>query len=107
MEELFELLFGTKGRINRAQYSRSLVISSVAGLFTAVIHTERLHDRDKSAWWRLVFYVVPVVLGQFCESSMVCGRNRHVAALRPGIGKFCAHNVGMCRNRLAAQYRGA
>lgn len=137
MEELFELLFGTKGRINRAQYWRSLVISSVAGLFTAVIlfaaaaiaapifivmvilvfipwlmwgfaiHTERLHDRDKSAWWRLVFYVVPVVLGQFCESSMVCGRNRHVAALRPGIGKFCAHNVGMCRNRLAAQYRGA
>ena len=99
MEELFELLFGTKGRINRAQYSRSLVISSVAGLFTAVtlfaaaaiaapifivmvilvfipwlmwgfaIHTERLHDRDKSAWWRLVFYVVPAALGHFAKAA--------------------------------------
>jgi uncharacterized membrane protein YhaH (DUF805 family) len=27
------------------------------------IHTGRLHDRGKSAWWRVVFYVVPAGLG--------------------------------------------
>jgi uncharacterized membrane protein YhaH (DUF805 family) len=33
------------------------------------IHTERLHDRDKSAWWRLAFYVVPAVLGHFAKAA--------------------------------------
>jgi uncharacterized membrane protein YhaH (DUF805 family) len=28
-----------------------------------VIHIERLHDRDKSAWWLLVFYGLPALLG--------------------------------------------
>ena len=32
------------------------------------IHTERLHDRDKSAWWLLAFYVVPAVLGHFANA---------------------------------------
>ena len=73
MEGPFKFLFGSKGRINRAQYWRSLVIFGLAGLFAAAaiaapiftvlvilvfipslmwgfaIHTERLHDRDKSA----------------------------------------------------------
>jgi uncharacterized membrane protein YhaH (DUF805 family) len=73
MEGPFKFLFGSKGRINRAQYWRSHVIFSLAGLFAAAaiaapifivmvilvfipwlmwgsaIHTERLHDRDKSA----------------------------------------------------------
>jgi len=99
MEGPFEFLFGAKGRINRSQYWRSLVIFSVAGLSAAVIlfaaaaiaapifivmvilvfipwlmwgfaiHTERLHDRDKSAWWHLVFYVVPAVLGHFAKAA--------------------------------------
>jgi uncharacterized membrane protein YhaH (DUF805 family) len=103
MAELFEFLFGAKGRINRAQYWRSLVIFSVAGLFAAVIlfaaaaiaaplfivmvvlvfipwlmwglaiHTERLHDRDKSAWWLLVFYVVPGVLGHVAKAAWFAG----------------------------------
>ena len=29
--------------------------------------TERLHDRDKSAWWLVVFYVVPGALGQLAH----------------------------------------
>ena len=33
MEELFEFLFGAKGRINRAKYWRSLVIFSAAEVF--------------------------------------------------------------------------
>ena len=95
MEELFEFLFGASGRINRARYWRSVVLFGVAGLLTAIIlftaagiaaplfiimvvlvfvpwllggfsiTTERLHDREKSAWWLVVFY-----LGQVCSASL-------------------------------------
>ena len=94
MEDLFEFLFGASGRISRAKYWRSLLIYCFAGLFVAIIlfaaaglaaplfilmlvlvlipwliwgfafHTERLHDRDKSAWWLVVFFLLPGVLGQ-------------------------------------------
>jgi uncharacterized membrane protein YhaH (DUF805 family) len=30
--------------------------------------TKRLHDRDKSAWWLLVFYLVPGMLGHLAEA---------------------------------------
>jgi len=103
MEELLEFLFGAKGHIERAQYWRSLVIFSVAGPFAAVIlfaaatiaaplfivmvvivfipwlmwgfaiHTERLHDRNKSAWWLLVLSVVPGVLGHFAKAAWFAG----------------------------------
>jgi uncharacterized membrane protein YhaH (DUF805 family) len=93
MEYLFEFLFNAAGRISRAKYWRSLIVFGVAGLFTAVIlfaaagiaaplfvtmlvvvlipwliwgfviHTERLHDRDKSAWWLLIFYGLPALPG--------------------------------------------
>jgi uncharacterized membrane protein YhaH (DUF805 family) len=93
MEELFEFLFGASGRINRAKYWRSLLVFIGAGLLVGVIlftaaglaaplfilmlvivfipwllwgfafHTERLHDRGKSAWWLVVFYAVPGMLG--------------------------------------------
>jgi hypothetical protein len=33
------------------------------------ITTERLHDRDKSAWWLLVFYGLPAVLGQLAKAQ--------------------------------------
>jgi uncharacterized membrane protein YhaH (DUF805 family) len=32
-------------------------------------HIERLHDRDKSAWWLLLFYGVPALLGQFAKAA--------------------------------------
>jgi uncharacterized membrane protein YhaH (DUF805 family) len=96
MEDLFEFLFGSSGRINRAQYWRSLVICSIAALLGIVIvltgaglgvplflmaaivfipwllwgfaiSTERLHDRRKSAWWLLLFYLLPAGLSQFAE----------------------------------------
>jgi uncharacterized membrane protein YhaH (DUF805 family) len=103
MEDLFEFLFGASGRINRAKYWRSLLTFSVAGLFAAVIlftaagiaaplfiimvvvvfipwliwgfaiHTERLHDRDKSAWWLLLFYGAPALLGQFAKAAWIAG----------------------------------
>jgi uncharacterized membrane protein YhaH (DUF805 family) len=103
MEELFEFLFGASGRINRAKYWRSVVLLGVAGLLTAVIlftaagiaaplfilmvvlvfvpwllwgfsiTTERLHDRDKSAWWLVAFYLLPGVLGQFAKTAWFAG----------------------------------
>jgi uncharacterized membrane protein YhaH (DUF805 family) len=102
MEDLFEFLFGASGRINRAKYWRSVVLFGVAGLLAAVIlftaagiaapliimvvlvfipwllwgisiTTERLHDRDKSAWWLVVFYLVPGVFGQLANTVWFAG----------------------------------
>lgn len=99
MEYLFEFMFGASGRINRAKYWRSMLIYFGAGLMTAVIlvtaagiaaplfimmmvivlipwllwglsfTTERLHDRDKSAWWLVVFYLLPGALGRIANLS--------------------------------------
>jgi uncharacterized membrane protein YhaH (DUF805 family) len=103
MEDLFEFLFGASGRINRAKYWRSFLIYIVAGLLAAVIlftaagiaaplfiimivlvfipwllwgfsvTTERLHDRDKNAWWLVVFYLVPGALGQLAKAAWFPG----------------------------------
>jgi uncharacterized membrane protein YhaH (DUF805 family) len=103
MEDLFEFLFGASRRINRAKYWRSLLIYCVAGLFVAVIlftaaglaaplfivmvllvlipwlmwgfaiHTERLHDRDKSARWLVIFFLLPGVLGQIEKLAWFAG----------------------------------
>lgn len=103
MEELFEFLFGASGRIGRARYWRSVLIYIGGGLMTAVIlftaagiaaplfvvmvvvvlipwllwgfsfTTRRLHDRGKSAWWLVVFYLVPGVLGQFSAAAWFGG----------------------------------
>jgi uncharacterized membrane protein YhaH (DUF805 family) len=49
------------------------IVGFVSGLALGV---KRLHDRDKSGWWILVFYVLPEVLSgitQTSESSAVVG----------------------------------
>jgi uncharacterized membrane protein YhaH (DUF805 family) len=103
MEFLFEFMFGASGRINRAKYWRSILVYIVAGMMTAVIlytaagiaaplfiamvvlvlipwliwglsfTTERLHDRDKSAWWLAVFYVLPGALVRLAGLSPFSG----------------------------------
>jgi uncharacterized membrane protein YhaH (DUF805 family) len=90
-------------RINRAKYWRSLLVFIGAGLLVGVIlltaaglaaplfilmlvivfipwllwgfafHTERLHDRGKSAWWLLVFYAVPGILGHLAKGAWYAG----------------------------------
>ena len=43
----------------------ALIILGVAAAFFIAglaVATKRLHDRDKSAWWLLVFYLLPAVL---------------------------------------------
>jgi uncharacterized membrane protein YhaH (DUF805 family) len=103
MEDLLEFLFGASGRINRAKYWCSLLILGVAGMFVGVIlltaasiaapifiimvvvvfipwlmwgiaiHTERLHDRDKSAWWLVVFYGLPAAFSGLAEAAWFAG----------------------------------
>jgi uncharacterized membrane protein YhaH (DUF805 family) len=85
----WSLLFSFKGRINRAKYwlmtllytllffvvsaaiwtsfSTVLVILGAVIIIAMVwsgcaVATKRLHDRDKSGWWLLFFYVVPAIL---------------------------------------------
>ena len=125
MEELFEFLFGASGRINRAKYWRSLLIFCSAGLLVGVIlltaaglaaplfilmlaivfipwllwgiafHTERLHDRGKArggCWCSMPC--------RECWTSwrkvLVCRSRWNGAALRPGAGRRCALDLGIC-----------
>ena len=89
--DFWSLLFSFTGRVNRAPYwlatigliaavlvvvmiaftvaGRSAIAIIVAGLafllliwVTLALITKRLHDRNKSAWWLLLFYVVPPIL---------------------------------------------
>ena len=88
--DLVNLLFSFQGRINRAKYWLAVLIylflTIVLGLlaaFTAsfaigallaivvyipmlisgiAVGIKRLHDRNKSGWWLLLFYLAPAVL---------------------------------------------
>jgi uncharacterized membrane protein YhaH (DUF805 family) len=103
MVDFLEFMFGASGRINRARYWLSLFKLCLAGLLAAVvlftaaglaaplfvimviivfvpwllwgfaIHTERLHDRDKSAWWLVIFCLLPGMLGQLTEVAWFAG----------------------------------
>ena len=84
------LLFGFQGRINRAKYWIATVtyisvtialvglgfffsFNTIFFIIAAIVFTaltvsgiavglKRLHDRDMSGWWLLVFYLLPAVL---------------------------------------------
>jgi uncharacterized membrane protein YhaH (DUF805 family) len=103
MEDQFVFLFGASGRIDRTKYWRSFLIYIVAGLLAGVIlltaagiaaplfiimvvivlipwllwgfsiTTERLHDRNKGAWWLVAFYGLPAVLGQLAKAAWFAG----------------------------------
>jgi uncharacterized membrane protein YhaH (DUF805 family) len=84
------LLFSFQGRINRAKFWLAVLVYIVASIVTGIIGfasgsdalamllnsivslvtfvsgifvaIKRLHDRDKSGWWLLLFYIAPGVL---------------------------------------------
>jgi uncharacterized membrane protein YhaH (DUF805 family) len=88
--DLGSLLFTFQGRINRAKYwlavvvyiSLMIVVTATAFLLgfgmlffvilgiiylvmlisSIAVGIKRLHDRDKSGWWLLLFYLLPAVL---------------------------------------------
>ena len=85
-----QLFFSFTGRINRAKYWVGILVFIVIGLLMGLLAyaaeeilafellsivvnialliaglalgAKRLHDRDKSAWWLLVYYILPVIL---------------------------------------------
>ena len=87
---LVSLLFSVQGRINRAKYWVAMIaylsltiavaglaiffnfntlVLVIAGLIAfamlvsgCIVGMKRLHDRNKSGWWSVVFYVLPGVL---------------------------------------------
>ncbi len=134
MEDLFEFMFGAGGRIDLAKYWLSLFKFGIAGLLAAVIlfsaagiaaplfiitvvlvfipwllwgfaiHTERLHERDKSAWWLVIFCLIPGVLGQLGNGVWFAG------AAGTALQNFlalaaCADGLGIYRNWLSARHR--
>lgn len=88
--DAWTFFFGFRGRINRAKYWLALlifcivdVVLSLVGLAvgkdlpfqvvgsvvnfaifvsTLAVGVKRLHDRDRSAWWLLVFYIGPFLV---------------------------------------------
>jgi uncharacterized membrane protein YhaH (DUF805 family) len=43
-----------------AIFATVCLLLMIVGIFVGI---KRLHDRDKSAWWLLVFYLMPMVVG--------------------------------------------
>jgi len=93
--DITNLLFTFQGRVNRGKFWLTVLIYFIAmlvavalgllvpviGLILAIViyvviavsgifvGIKRLHDRDKSGWWLLVFYLVPGVLSGVGEAS--------------------------------------
>jgi uncharacterized membrane protein YhaH (DUF805 family) len=118
MEDLLEFLFGASGRINRAKYWRSTLLFAGTGLMVAVIlftaagiaaplfiiavvlvlipwllwgvsiTTERLHDRNRSAWWLVMFYLAPGMLGQMAKAAWSAGATGVALHYIPALAAF-------------------
>jgi uncharacterized membrane protein YhaH (DUF805 family) len=58
------VITGSGGRIVVAPFIVSLAVALVLGWMIVAVAAKRLHDRDKSGWWLLVFVVAPLVLIQ-------------------------------------------
>jgi uncharacterized membrane protein YhaH (DUF805 family) len=93
--DITNLLFTYQGRINRGKYWLAVLfyvigmviavalgfLIPVVGLILAIIlyivifvsgifvGIKRLHDRDKTGWWLLFFYLVPGVLSGLGQAS--------------------------------------
>jgi len=97
-----QLLFSFSGRVNRRPYWLTsiamllLIVILVAIVFMLMdvslslfvvlgvlyipllwiafaIGAKRLHDRDKSAWWLLLFYILPSILSNVADSTSGLG----------------------------------
>jgi uncharacterized membrane protein YhaH (DUF805 family) len=94
---MIDVLFGFQGRLNRAKYwlvlliwlaiwfavgafvffsgfsTASLVLSALVlmpSVWSGIaVGIKRLHDRDKTGWWLLLFYLAPILLDALARSS--------------------------------------
>ncbi len=135
------LFFGFRGRINRAKYWLALVILFAADavvsllgfavgngvafqivsyavnfaifISTIALGFRRLHDRDRSAWWLLLFYTGPFLVafagwalvwataGSFGDAKVVA-----LFLLRLFLLAGIARGMGRGRGRLSARHYG-
>jgi hypothetical protein len=70
-----------------------------------VIHTERLHDRDTSAWWLLLFYGLPALLGPLAKLVSFAGGVGVALQYVLTLAGLALSIWGIYRNRLPARHR--
>lgn len=74
---------------------------------TLAIGVKRLHDRDKSAWWLVVFYVVPTVLNVLGETGDGDGVGAIIFGLASlGISIWALVELGFLRGTAGANRYG-
>jgi uncharacterized membrane protein YhaH (DUF805 family) len=107
-----QLFFGFSGRVNRAKYwiallvyfaigvvmgglgyatGHNMAVESASGMISiamlissVAVSIKRLHDRNKSGWYMLLFYVAPAVL---VTGSMMFGAgNAEASTTETGVG---------------------
>ena len=61
------------------------------------IGAKRLHDRDKSAWWLVVFYAIPTIL------SAAADQTEDSTSRHPASHQLRHHGLGLRRARLSAR----
>ena len=59
------------------------------------IAVKRLHDRNKSAWWLIVFYIVPGILGGIAYQIGMAGAVLHIVSF--GITVWAFVELGCLR----------
>lgn len=61
------MVFGYIGMESRSDWSRAAGVLLCLLVFWMLLATtaKRLHDRDKSAWWMLIFVCVPMTIEDF------------------------------------------
>jgi uncharacterized membrane protein YhaH (DUF805 family) len=117
------LFFNFSGRINRAKYwiamlvysaiyivlaivgyvtDNSAIYQAINGMMNIVIFisslavgVKRLHDRNKSGWYLVLFYIVPgilvtagIVVGTFMDDSILLASILGLAAFAIGVWAF-------------------
>jgi uncharacterized membrane protein YhaH (DUF805 family) len=116
-----QLFFSFKGRINRAKYWIGILVYIIVALLMAslgyaagesgafqllsiivniglfigglALGAKRLHDRDKSAWWLLLFYLLPSAL--FAAGAMTFFYGIGEEAAGGVIGGVIAYVLGL------------
>jgi len=133
------LFFNFNGRINRAKYwlamlvycgiyivlaifgyltDNSAIYQAINGMLNIVIFisslavgVKRLHDRNKSGWYLVLFYIVPgilltagIAIGTFMEDSIVLAGILGLLAFAIGVWAFV--ELGCLRGTIGANRYG-
>ena len=133
------LFFNFSGRINRAKYwvamlvysaiyivlaiadyvtDNSAIYQAINGMLNIVIFisslavgVKRLHDRNKSGWYLVLFYIVPgilitagIVVGTFMDDSILLASILGLAAFAIGVWAFV--ELGCLRGTIGSNRYG-